>query len=82
MKLRLVILTIFICCIGLLQSQPISFPAEKNMTSNEITPMTVGNDLKGYFATLLVEDLKKEDKSIYNLLIMDVNFKIIKDINL
>ncbi len=58
-------------------AQNISFPQDKGITITNITPMMIENDLLGYFACTSLGYAKSE--YVYNLVVMDINFKITKD---
>lgn len=58
--------------------QEIIFPSDKNIKANAIVPMVVDNDVIGYYACILEDMSRKMDT--WNLLIMDINFKIIRDV--
>lgn len=59
------------------RAQNISFPQDKGITITNITPMMIQNDLLGYYACTSLGYAKSE--YIYNLVVMDINFKITKD---
>lgn len=58
-------------------AQNISFPQDKGITINNINPMMIENDLLGYFACTSLGYSKSE--YVYNLVVLDINFKITKD---
>lgn len=64
-------------------AQTISFPEEKGITLGDITPMVVHNEVKGYY-TCTFEKYATDwgGEADYNLIVMDINFKITKDMTL
>ncbi len=62
-------------------AQAITFPEDKNITAGSLTPMVIDNEVKGYFSCNWSRTIRKTNMTEYNLVIMDNNFKIVRDVN-
>ena len=78
MRRCIILSLLFISSTTWIHSQSITFPPDKNISTSDLLPLIVGQEVKGYYSFKFARETK-DKKNEYNLLIMDINFKITRD---